>query len=284
MMSHTHIVNTKKFSIIQIFHNLTLKEAAINVLSCCDLLRKVELTYYYVDLWQSGEIKEISSDMSDTLQIPYSPGRPQESINWSNKINISKNAIELTIHGIAHAESYAIDLFWDCIARYVEYKMPKEFYDELVDIARQEANHFISWYNRLEQSSYPYGTLPTHAGLWKSAADTSDGLLERLAIINMLHEARGLDTYALSLEKFQKNKDIISINILNNNCTEEITHVACGFKWFNYLCDREHLKPIETFHKIVKSYHRGVIRGPFNVDARNKAGLTEDWYMPLTKE
>lgn len=34
------------------------------------------------------------------------------------KSMLRKLSIEVTIHGIANAESYAIDLFWDLIARY----------------------------------------------------------------------------------------------------------------------------------------------------------------------
>ena len=34
----------------------------------------------------------------------------------------------------------------------------------------------------------------TCAGLWESATETSDSLFSRLAIIHLVHEARGLDT------------------------------------------------------------------------------------------
>jgi uncharacterized ferritin-like protein (DUF455 family) len=127
----------------------------------------------------------------------------------------------------------------------------------------------------------PYGSLQVHEGLWRSAQETSGSLLSRLAVINMLHEARGLDTFPLSLEKFVRSRDTQSEMILRQNCEEEVEHVACGFRWFNFLCRREGLDPIPTFQGIVRQYHIGPLKGPFNVEARRRAGLTEEWYMPL---
>jgi hypothetical protein len=57
-------------------------------------------------------------------------------------------------------------------------------------------------------------------------------------VVNLLHEARGLDTYPLSLKKFQGAGDSKSIEILNRNYGEEIFHVATALKWFRYLCQR----------------------------------------------
>ncbi len=153
------------------FRIITLREAAINVLNEGDILQKAKLTFYYVDNWKNGIIKEISNSSADRLRVPDSPRRPDStSIPTSKPKSMSRNAIEISVHGIAHAESYAIDLFWDCIARFVHYDMPREFYDDLVHIAGQEASHFMSWFERLERFGCPYGSLATHDGLWRSAA------------------------------------------------------------------------------------------------------------------
>jgi uncharacterized ferritin-like protein (DUF455 family) len=34
---------------------------------------------------------------------------------------------------------------------------------------------------------------PVHEGLWESATETNGSLLARLAVVHMVHEARGLD-------------------------------------------------------------------------------------------
>jgi len=82
-----------------------------------------------------GIITIVRDDYTDLLLCPEEPyhptDRPLDSIHHYNnndqmiiinqqtiKSMLRKISIEVTIHGIANAESYAIDLFWDLIARY----------------------------------------------------------------------------------------------------------------------------------------------------------------------
>jgi len=48
-----------------------------------------------------------------------------------------------------------------------------------------------------------YGALTVHAGLWDSARETFDSLLARLAIIHLVHEARGLDVNPVTIARFK---------------------------------------------------------------------------------
>ena len=158
-------------------------------------------------------------------------------------------------------------------------------------------------------------------------------LPHRIAVINLLHEARGLDTFPMTLQKFQSSGDKESVAILRRNYEEEVYHVQTGVKWFRYIYHREHCRKgnvpstngvglalesgtegggnvgdlIEShegkgpeglsmlarcdhcathckvaFQNIVRKYYSGAIKGPFNVEARSRAGLCEDWYLPLT--
>ncbi len=138
----------------------------------------------------------------------------------------------------------------------------------------------------------PFGSLPTHDSLWRSAEQTSHSIVSRLAVINLLHEARGLDTFAISMEKFRKVNDERSMQILTKNCQEEIGHVAFGVKWFKYIYFRDRSEGgiegteagdgyISLFQEEVKKYYKGNLKGPFNIEARNAAGLLEEWYMSL---
>jgi uncharacterized ferritin-like protein (DUF455 family) len=43
------------------------------------------------------------------------------------------------IHCLVHAESYAIDLMWDLIARFHDPSLPKEFYDDWIQVPSEEA-------------------------------------------------------------------------------------------------------------------------------------------------
>lgn len=117
-------------------------------------------------------------------------------------------------------------------------------------------------------------------------------LIDRIAVVNLLHEARGLDTYQLSLKKFQTANDIKSIEILNKNFLEEIFHVSTALKWFRYLCQHHHGKVefewgeddyIQQFHQIIQNYYTGKLKGPFNIEAREIAGMTTSWYLPLAE-
>ena len=107
-------------------------------------------------------------------------------------------------------------------------------------------------------------------------------ILARLAIINLTHEAKGLDTYQLAKDKFIKVHDETSASILDHNFKEEIFHVATGVKWFKYICNERQINCIEQFHLLSKQYFKGKLKPPFNIEAREAAGLTSDWYMPLT--
>ena len=111
----------------------------------------------------------------------------------------------------------------------------------------------------------------------------------------MLHEARGLDVFPLTLKKFRNSGDEKSIEILEKNVQEEIFHVATGLKWFTFLCNDRHQynsdieaefngkhEPIEIFHAIVRKYHSGILKkGSLNMAARSQAGMTDEWFENL---
>ena len=63
-----------------------------------------------------------------------------------------------------------------------------------------------------------------------------DDLPGRLAIINLTHEAKGLDTYQKTRQKLQRAGDMLSIDILDANFKEEVGHVAAGVRWFTFIC------------------------------------------------
>lgn len=106
--------------------------------------------------------------------------------------------------------------------------------------------------------------------------------MARLAVINLTHEAKGLDGYAKLREKLVKSKDTASVAILDVNYREEIGHVAFGLKWFKYLCKERGLNEIEEFHRLSRLHFIGKLKPPFDKTARDSVGLTEEYYIPLT--
>jgi uncharacterized ferritin-like protein (DUF455 family) len=263
----------------------TLFQCGLDVLLTSDAFEKASKTAEYVKKWQEGEIHEIYNENDDLQAVPDVPARPEnvKNVAMSKAKQGSRKAF---VHSLAHAESYAIDLMWDMVCRFVgKYDLPKEFYNDWVRIAGEEADHFSSWAQRLKELDSFYGELPGHDGLWTSAQDTSSDILARLAVVHLVHEARGLDVFPLAVRRFEKAKDQVSLQIIHKNFNEEKNHVKTGVKWFKYLChDVFLLNPIEKYQQIVPQYFYGILKPPFNKDARDEAGLEEEWYLPLSHE
>ena len=71
---------------------------------------------------------------------------------------------------------------------------------------------------------------------------------------------RGLDVHPKTQERFDRQKDQESVDILEVIYTDEITHVAAGIRWFTYIC--QHSDPpiecIPKFHELVRAHFRYV--------------------------
>ena len=53
---------------------------------------------------------------------------------------------------------------------------------------------------------------------------------------------------------------------------------------FVALCVREGVAPVPRFHALVRERFKGSLKPPFDHDARARAGLHEEWYMPLVSQ
>ena len=54
-------------------------------------------------------------------------------------------------------------------------------------------------------------------------------MLARLAVINLTHEAKGLDTYCKTREKLENGGDLLSRDILDRNYKEEVSQKLNSF-------------------------------------------------------
>lgn len=52
---------------------------------------------------------------------------------------------------------------------------------------------------------------------------------------------RGLDVHPQTRLRFLNQKDEVSVKLLDILYNDEITHVACGLKWFEYSCKKHDL-------------------------------------------
>lgn len=244
-------------------------------------MEKVNLTTNYFAEWKSGKIAAIGKEAPPTR--PARPAKPELlSPAIMPKRSTGKSGRVAFLHAIAHIELNAIDLAWDIILRFstgvISDEMPKEFYDDWINVAADEARHFALLSARMEELGISYGDLPAHDGLWEAAINSADDVLARLALVPMILEARGLDTSPKASLNLISNGDAKTASIIELITSEEISHVAAGVKWFEHICKLRGLNPITHFHKLLKSRFRGNLKPPFAHDLRAKAGMDTAYY------
>lgn len=187
------------------------------------------------------------------------------------------------LHAIAHIEYNAINLAFDMALRFADEidqlgLNADDFVNDWSKVGQDEARHFEMVNVRLSELGGAYGDLPAHDGLWDAAKSTEDTVTARLAVAPLVLEARGLDVTPGMIKKLTSVGDIPSAEVLGVIYREEIGHVEVGTKWFNRVCQAMGQDVEETFKVIVKQRFRGILKPPFNVEARTEAGLPQQFY------
>jgi uncharacterized ferritin-like protein (DUF455 family) len=185
------------------------------------------------------------------------------------------------LHALAHIELNAIDLGWDIVVRFAGEGLQRDFLDDWIGVAAEEAGHFDLLAARLADFGARYGDLPAHGGLWEAAAATADDLLARLAVVPLVLEARGLDVTPQMAARLKRAGDRCSAAILEHIYQQEIGHVAVGLRWFTRLCQDSGLAPEQVFQERVRRCFKGDLKPPFNHAARAAAGFPAAYYEPL---
>lgn len=259
-------------------HPKNISEAALSALLTADAEEKAEISRSYFSLWQQGKL-----DFDFTEASPPRPGRPDKpellppnQMPKRGKAGTLANRINL-LHALAHIELNAIDLAWDIVLRFGA-SMERKFTQDWLEVADDEARHFLLLQNRLNELGSYYGALPAHGGLWQAAIDTGHDLTARLAIVPMVLEARGLDVSPATIERLYKVGDEKSADCLDIIYNDEIGHVAKGVSWFMHYCQERAIDAESEFKRCVKTYFRGILKPPFNESARNDAGFPASFY------
>ncbi|MGB0496257.1 MAG: ferritin-like domain-containing protein [Kangiellaceae bacterium] len=237
---------------------------------------KVEQTFELTSNWQSGNL---SWDKDESIELCDQPGRldkpkivlPKDL--GRRKIGSEEGRAAL-IHALAHIELTAVNLAWDAIYRYRD--MPKAFYDDWAQCAKEEATHFTMLQTRLREMGYDYGSFPAHNELWKMAIETKEDVSDRMAVVHRVFEARALDVVPGTIKRFDNLGDQFMVKTLNLICDEEVGHVSSAARWFRYRCDREEKNSDEEFFRLLKKYMRAPPKGPFDRVVRLQAGFSSD--------
>ncbi len=222
----------------------------------------------------TDDIHLLQHDSIDCIEIPGRPVAPelvQPSKVARRKLNSLQGRIAL-IHAICHIEFNAINLALDACYRFQS--MPQQYYVDWMRVAFEESKHFLLLQRRLEQLGSYYGELTAHNGLWEMAIKTQHSIVERMALVPRVLEARGLDVTPGMIKRLEAVGDHETIEILKIILREEIGHVEIGTHWFRYACEQLQLDSEETFIELLKQYNVSVGVGPLHMDARQKAGFS----------
>jgi uncharacterized ferritin-like protein (DUF455 family) len=104
---------------------------------------------------------------------------------------------------------------------------------------------------------------------------TTGDVMARMALVPRTLEARGLDAIPPLRAKLAQAGDEAAAAILDIILRDEIGHVEIGNRWYWHLCGLRGLDPIATYDELVVQY-KATVRGPFNMEARRKAGFSEE--------
>ena len=261
---------------MQLFH-ATLISAFANP----NPIIKAEQTQKICAKWKAGHLPRPETDPTDWPDRPGRPEKPEliDPRNMPKRRFKGLNGRIGLLHALAHIELNAIDLALDLIGRFSKAPFPDDFINDWMNVAHDESKHFLMINKRLEELGSYYGALPAHDGLWEAAFKTRHDLMARLAVVPMVLEARGLDVTPGMIDKLDKSGDTHSADLLKIIYEDEKTHVQAGVNWFLALCQQENCDPEATFRQKVDTYFKGALKPPFNIRARNEAGMPQGFYQ-----
>ena len=190
------------------------------------------------------------------------------------------------LHAIAHIEYSAIDLALDAAYRYRG--MPREFYEDWIEVALDECRHFRMIDALLRELGYKYGDFPVHQGLFDAARASLD-LIDRMCVVPRYLEANGLDANPKIIAKLEKFRDPFAAKMrdaLQIILDEEVGHVQKGDRWFRWACEKEGIEDlVSEYFKRVERIYPGTLHSKefINVSARKAAGFSCDEIALLAK-
>lgn len=258
----------------------SLAQACLGVLQTANARDKAAMARKVSEEWRHGRLTRDLAVPENWPDRPQRPEKPEllEPRDMPRRKISGTNGRKAQLHALAHIELNAIDLAFDLVGRFIDAPLPDGFIDDWIKVGADEARHFLMLADRLADFDMAYGDLPAHDGLWQAAYDTRHDLLARLAVVPLVLEARGLDVTPTMMQKFESANDKQSALMLNIIYEDEKTHVGAGSKWFNALCEQQNETPEACFKDKVATYFAGQLKPPFNVEARNEAGLPERFY------
>jgi uncharacterized ferritin-like protein (DUF455 family) len=230
-----------------------------------------------LNTWSDGLeiVRPLSEEISDDGR-PGRPARPDlvEPSKLAQRTMGNTQGRAALLHAIAHIEFNAVNLALDAAWRFEE--MPALFCFDWLSVAVDEARHFGMIVRLLNDRSFSYGDFDAHDGLWEMAERTRGDVLERMALVPRVMEARGLDATPPIQAKLRQVGDQPAVDVLDVILREEVRHVALGNRWYEWLCSQRGVEPHAFFRETMRKHRAPKLRGQINRPARIAAGFTNE--------
>lgn len=253
-----------------------LQALALRCLTISDPDAKCALTARIGKAWRAGALTLEGPPPVVPISVPGRPLRPELVApgKVARRGYGKPDERAALLHALAHIEFNAVNLGLDAVFRFRG--LPVAYYGDWVQVAEDEAKHFLLLRERLREHGHEYGDFDAHNGLWEMALNTADDLIARMALVPRVLEARSLDVVPGIVRKLRSAGDGDSAEVLELIEREEVAHVAAGSRWFRFACEREGRDPAATFRALIEQHMKGRIKGPFQYEARRAAGFDDD--------
>jgi len=254
-----------------------LRAAALRCLLETDPLAKTQGVSALAQAWSEGAvILDSAALLIEAGTIPGRPARPElvspRLVGRRSMATVEGRA--MLAHALAHIEFNAVNLALDALWRFPD--MPAAYYADWLQVSKEEAYHFTLLSEHLDSLGYAYGDFPGHDSLWEMVEKTKGDVLARMALVPRTLEARGLDAIPPLRAKLAQAGDMAAAAILDIILRDEVGHVEIGNRWYGFLCEARGLPLRATYDELVVRYKAPVLKGPFNLEARRRAGFTEE--------
>jgi len=235
---------------------------------------------------------------------------PHEDIGLDPRIQISKVS-ELSskqsqstqskrlqlLHTIAHIEYSAVVSYSSLFLMAKVEQLPLEYFEDIGGVVADECRHFLLLQNLLERDGMAYPSMPVNKNILGDLEKSRGELLDRLALVSLVHEAKGLDAGDRLVQKLASLGCKESTAALELIVREERNHVRTGVKWFEWMCENypsvssgakgnqdsmkeQKLDPEVEFKRICSKFGIKFFEHSINMSARKEAGFPPAW-LPL---
>lgn len=255
---------------------IELRERALACLLECDPAAKVRMVAgLALDHANGNWTVDAGAIMAAPAGIPGRPSKPDlvPPLQVGRRSMATNEGRAMLVHALAHIEFNAVNLALDALWRFPG--LPDAYYTDWLRVAKEEATHFDMLSQHLATLGHAYGDFPAHNSLWEMVEKTNEDVVARMALVPRTLEARGLDAIPPLRAKLAQAGDLAAAAILDILLVEEEGHVEIGNRWFFHLCAQQGLEPMVTYDELTVRYRAPVLKGPFNIEARRRAGFSE---------